>query len=476
MITYTPKYKITVKKPSDDEIVDVADKSVRNYFRSIYSTELNVLYNSAPITSYEEDLSTAVIALKTSKAYGRSSGSYEIILVNKFITPNAAKKSDRTPTRLADFIQPGDIVFIRLDEGDGTGFQMVMAGPVERVALRESMTAEGKPDIRVVIFGNDFGVLLERINLGWDISGKNAQKEFGLDEISTAVIRRYNLPSGSPGECLEYLFTKIFLPQIDKAIYSRYFYLYIETNDDWKCFTPDLATTKGTTAWAAFKRLANEPWNVLTTQTAPDGTLKIILERQPLDADGYSSRMQYWQLDDRDLVSCDIGQSEAERVNLLCHWPFEYQMVQAGLIDLALADPQLTRMDEDSIRTYGVRQLVIETPFSQPSDDIPLCFARPVNANYAIQRAKQYWAWFSQNHKLKSGTFTIRMRPGIQPGDTIVRQITGEEFRIESVSHHFTPSMSRPYCQTILEVSRGQKTRFDPVGWRPWQLPISNTN
>lgn len=72
------------------------------------------------------DVSDDIISLGTIKAYGRCSGTWQIILTYVAM--------DKDGERYSDKLRVNDTITIELDAGDGSGLKPIMRGLIDRVS------------------------------------------------------------------------------------------------------------------------------------------------------------------------------------------------------------------------------------------------------------------------------------------------------------------------------------------------------
>ncbi len=406
MITYSPRHRVTIRDMQTKEI--------------------------------KLDLTNDVVSLVTTKTNGRAFGAWQIIT------------NYRQP--LDTLISSNDVILIELNAGNGTGMQAVMLGLVDRVA-RFRTVVSGQPHRQYKISGRDMGKLLADIDLGWDISGLKAAMNF--NSVSDASVNRLILQSGTPAQLVKRLF-EIFQTQTEGACYPQYIAAdWIDTDDAWLLYDSYLAVIRGTPAWDAMKRVANEPWNRLFTETDSKGLFHLGLERQPIDANGKLTPRQFFTIDEQDIIAEDLGKSDDARVNLLAHWPASYKTVANQQLDIILTNPSLTKFNEASAIANGIHPHVVETPFVPKNfylDNDPM----GEGSDEAITRAETYWNWYRNNHEYENGTITVHGWPEVRSGNGLITAQSNKEYLIEQVQHSYSvhPQVS---FTTTLHLTRGQK-------------------
>ena len=418
------------------------------------------------ITGVEKfDLSDDVVSISTNKAYGRASGTWQILLTYRAI------KSGGKTGYYSDFIQCDDVITIELDAGYGKGLVPVMVGLVDRVAV----TRQGRginPTRQVKLTGQDMGKLLVKHDIGWDISGAQSQlsvaKQDGAGEqVMVNYISRIMLQTGTAKSLITQLFN-IF--QRDIKIHPV-MNLKFATDDDWQLWNPTLQYIKNTSLWNAMMRVSHAPWNMLSADTDPENInhFNILLERQPINELGYLDRQDdmVHEIEDHEIVDDDIGFSDLERINLLCYWPDLYNYVPNMTVEIVMAHKDLTHVEDlrekrkhNTVKHHGYQAKTIEDHFVPPRVNAAEEKAKAAEMlAAALPRAEVFWNWYKNNHLLKSGTIQVHGRPDIRSGHGLLaRQGTTEkytEYLVEQISHHYSVHPV-PEFITCLSVTRGQ--------------------
>lgn len=425
------------------------------------------------------DLSDDIISLSTNKAYGRASGTWALTLPYRYI-PGAGT--------YADAIFPDDLLLIEVDAGAGAGYEVVMLGLVDR-ASRVFVGSEILPRRQVRVSGQDLGKLLHR-EISWDISGAQAQTTASSDtaeadrslpkpspdapgirveipkqgtdakHIVQSYMRRQALvASTAPGMCDELL--KIFLGDLSGI--SPKITFTSTTDDSWKVWVPNAQYLSDSTAWEAMARYAHRPYNTLTTETIDKDAFEIRLERTPHDDKGKLTGVTFHEIEEAEIVDCDLGCSDSERVNLLCYWPEIYRSTVSELVEIAMADPSLTKFNRASIETHGYCPDIVRDIFvpQQVRDNDQTSLAQEGTDHFtgeAAKRARLFWNWYANNHNLESGTVVVHLSPHIKAGHGLLVNLPGSdqkmEYLIEQVGHNY--SVQPATALTTLQVTRGQ--------------------
>lgn len=401
------------------------------------------------------DISADVINLTTNKAYGRAAGTFQLILTYREWPGEGGYN-----VTYSDVILPDCILTIELDPGDGSGLQPVMLGLVDRTS-RTFNAAGGAPQRNVKVCGQDAGKLLLKSDMGWDVAGVQVQikgqgETAGTESVVASYMKRLALQSNTAsGMCMELL--NMFRATIVDA--SPTFLWADKTDDDWWVWDADMQYISNTSVWDAMKGKEHAPWNTLTTETISISSFEVRLERTPINGEGRLTTETTHEITDDHIIQEDLGYSDGERINLLCYWPTLYKYSTNDVIDVVLADTNLTNFDEESIKQHGYCRHIIYDNFLPVGGKT----AYDVIKNQepfldAADRALVFWEWYRRNHEYKSGNVALHGRPDIRCGHgLVVKQAGGAkmEYLIEQVSHQYA-TWPVPSFVTSLQVTRGQ--------------------
>lgn len=445
-----------------------------------YNPKCQVLVRDLVTGDLLAELSDDVISLATNKAYGRCSGTWQIML------PYRKVKSWREPGVFKYYhqiLQPDDIVTIEMDAGAGNGMQPVMLGLVDRASrVRQG---ENQPIRMVKVTGLDAGKLLDKHDIGWDISGVRAQatgvnqlkvvdqtdeNKTNLKEVIQSNLARIALTAGTAEDLISQLLV-IFFQTINPYLAYGMVDWKSTTDDTWKIWDPSLVHISGTSLWYALKSVAHEPWNTLHADTSLLDVNKfdIVLERTPITDTGKINRSQLGVdvhvINDADIITDDLGISDLERINTFCYWPTLYKQSVHGVVEIVLADNSLTKYAEaegqkdNLVAHHGYCSKIIKDNFIPPNVSHPQApEASTTGLTESAKRADIFWNWFKNNHNHESGSIDIHIRPGIRTGHClVVRQEddTYKEYLVEQVSNMYSVN-PRPQAVTMLQVTRGQ--------------------
>lgn len=417
------------------------------------------------ITADEKaDISNDLISLATNKAYGRAAGTWQLMLVNR--------QEVKPGQNYMDLIETDDMLTIEMDAGNGAGWFPVMLGLVDRVSLVRQGGAV--PVRQIKVSGQDYGKLLVKHDIAWDIMQYNevvVKADDSGTEIKVMPSRIFTpeIQMGRPASVIDALMRVCVLDRIKAGF--RFIVDTSKTDDDWKVWQPNLMSLQGCSAWSAMDRVSHRPYNILTTDTAQTDVkfFKVRLERYPIDSIGKldstyinTGNKSLHTIDDTEIVSDDLGVSDHERVNLL-YYALTYYAAQLPITpDISLMLPQFMAKDTNSIKEHGLCLKSFRDDFVSPSiqssgKDVA---GQPAFAKDAEQRKNLFWEWFKRNHEYESGTITLHLRPDIRAGHgLLVKQGNKDEYKeylIEQVAHQcvFHPV---PQFTTTLHVTRGQE-------------------
>ncbi|MGE3549641.1 MAG: hypothetical protein AB7I29_07055 [Geobacter sp.] len=441
------------------------------YFQT-YSPRVRVLVKDLETAQVLYDISDDLTSISTNKAYGRCSGTWQLMLPYR-----KWQRFGDEYVGYMDVLQPNQMLTVEMDAGNGAGFFPVMCGMIDRVsAVRQGGDV---PQRAVKVSGRDMGKLLETHDVAFDIIAYNKGladadlvAQNGGTIPNTRVSREWDRThdSGSAGTIIRKVFDitmKNDMRTVKRVRFNDF------TNDLWMVWNPNKSNTQGTPFWQYVKQIEHRPFNVLTTDTNHQNVdwFEIVLERYPYDPqNGALTRTNqpitgytYWHtIGDTEIVSEDLGVSDQERVNLLSYQPAMNIQGQIMSYDVMMAHPDLTRWDKDDILINGLCPQVFVDNFTPPEME-DLYDADPANQRKASETAKgatdTLWNWYRNNHTYESGSVVVHLRPDIRVGNgLLIQQLDGsyKEYLVEQVSHQcvFNP---RPQFFTTLQLTRGQK-------------------
>lgn len=406
---------------------------------------------------YLHDLSSDLMSISTNKAWGRCSGTWQMILAH---TP----KNGTQP--YSEILTPGMVVTIEMDAGNGAGYFPVMLGLIDRVsAVRQGGAV---PQRAVKLSGRDMGKLLEVHDIAFDILAFNEEiktQDGGSKTVPTlSRVMDPTIAMGTPAEIInrayELCITNMKMPLAKRIVFVS------DCQDSHKLWQPNLMTTAGTSFWSFIKRVERAPFNVLSTDTTLGdvNSFKIVLEQQPFDPEtGRVNRPEsrWHTIDDTEIIADDLGVSDQERVNFLSYQPLLYVESSVMTYDVMMAHPDLTHMEKADILEQGLSTHIVKDTFTPPEMNA-IRDAEAGHAVAAINTAKAsattLWNWYKNNHKYESGTTVVHLRPDIRTGSGLLikRGTVYFEYFVEQVSHQCqfgTP----PLFTTTLHLTRGQK-------------------
>lgn len=382
-----------------------------------------------------EDMSLDVESIAISKAYGQGAGGFQITLTwNRRING----------LRYDELLKPNDIIHIELDAGDGKGLRSRMIGLVSRVSRKTEVRNDQTIHRRVLVTGMDFGKMLTTHNCIADT----------VPEVGTAgPVSPLRIQSGLifSGTAMEVSFSIMMVLLYNQLPWlESYIEFYADNVDRWQTFDNTILESTGA-VWNALKRAANEPYNILTTETL-NGKLRIILEKQPFDAanKGKLSRESLHTIPDSQIRQEDLGIDDSDRINYLWFKPSAVTIYNSGAA-FPLQYTDLVAMEHADIKIHGFRPFYPSSSFVPPrytpNDQAPSDIRNEVKT-----RANEFWEWHRYNHTHESGTLSIQGNPDIKAGDGILLD-SGKEYLVESYVEHYI--WGQIYT-TTLHLTRGQ--------------------
>jgi hypothetical protein len=383
----------------------------------------------------EVDISTDVVSISTSKAYGQVAGGFSLV----------------TTAKLAPFwetVNPDDLLTIELDPGDGTGLAVVLTGLINRIADALVMDSSGRPRRQIRVAGFDLGKILHYHNAAWDIA--RYDRFFG-DEFISRVSQGLRL-SGTPSVLIRSLVETYLHLQVP---WTKNWVLLdcLDDSDDWQTLDYALGEAEGP-LWGVMERLANRPWNMLHTETGSDKRLHVVLEPMPFHHEtGRLTRKRLHAIPDSHAASFDLGRDDTERTNWLFYNPqLGLHGAQGGNVGYLWAGGTgLLNYEEDSVFRHGLRMQSVQTTFT-PLGTKHLEPAAPNDIQQAAVRGRALWNWYRRNHTYRNGHLTVKGSPAYRAGDGVV--FDGHEYLLEKVAHNYTWGQT---YQTALGLTRGQR-------------------
>lgn len=402
------------------------------------------------------DISDDITSISTNKAYGRCSGTWQLILPYK----GPAGKADH----YHQLIVPDDIITIELDPGDGTGLHHVMTGLVDRVGVVR--TGGTLPQRAIKLSGRDMGKLLEKHDVAYDVLIMDGQIQRQPTEGSVEQPQMSRLvdpaaTSGTAAKIISHAFNNFFKPYLTAG--NRYS-LLINTDDTWHTTQPNMMKQTGTSFWQYIQQVDNRPYNVLTTDADPTrvGYHVVTLEKYPCDNSGHLNRpdSQTVTVDDTEIVADDLGISDSERVNFLFNGA-NLQFTSSDLHKDAWAAWWASK-EQSEMKDHGLCNWTINSIFTPPG---PKTNKDKNEENLALpalmERQAILWQWHYQNHDRVSGSMTLHLRPDIRAGFQLLAREGDTDkyisYLVEQVAHQCT-FHPMPSFTTTLHLTRGQYT------------------
>lgn len=385
-----------------------------------------------------EDISGYVCRAETRKVYGKAHGSFYFNAIFKHFKGK----------RLDELIKLDDIVLIEMDAGDGSGLKPVMLGLVGRVGRKFSTDYSGNPSRNIQVAGEDLGRLLVSHNCTKSV--RPIIGDFGPEDVTQ--IQNGLIFSGTPREMLDSIFNTLLVGQLPWV--KDRFAIDLEDGknaDNWQTYDYPITRSTGS-VWEAMKRIANEPYNILTTETI-GRRLHIIHERFPVDGNtGKLSRGKFIPVYSENVLAENLAVSNSEMTNY-CYFEVPSMVIFGNSNGSPLRWRLLTNMDKASIPVHGFRPWFPQTNFCPPR------YTKGTNAPPNIQKAAQaralaLWNQVKDLHTLENGRLTIHGQPGVRCGCAILREENGFEYLVEGVHHDFAWGS---HFRTNLELTRGQK-------------------
>ncbi|MGE0156117.1 MAG: hypothetical protein AB7T17_03720 [Geobacter sp.] len=432
------------------------------YFQT-YSPRVRVLVKDLETAQVLYDISDDLTSLSTNKAYGRCSGTWQLMLPYR-----KWQRFGDEYVGYMDVLQPNQMLTVEMDAGNGAGFFPVMCGMIDRVsAFRQGGDV---PQRAVKVSGRDMGKLLETHDIAFDIIAYNRQLAAQDGTVSTqpaSLTRQFNpqMSVGTPSSIINQAFDICIAQMLSTA---KRIAFVSDCQDSHMMSQSNLMTAQGTSFWNYVKSVEHAPFNTLSTDTARGDVdaFMLALEQAPFHpTTGHIDRPndRWHTIGDTEIVSEDLGVSDQERINLLSYQPLMYQQAKIMSYDVMMAHNDLTSLDTSDIALNGLCPHVFVDSFVPPEMDglYDSEQGRQLAAmGTASGAAKILWNRYRNNHTYESGSVVVHLRPDIRVGNgLLIQQLDGsyKEYFIEQVSHQcvFNP---RPQFFTTLQLTRGQKS------------------
>ena len=415
------------------------------------------------------DLSDDLSSISTNKAYGRCSGTWQIMLRYRGKEWKESNTNSALKFEWNEILQPNMMVTIEMDAGNGAGFFPVMCGLIDRV----SVVRQGGlvPQRSVKVSGRDMGKLLETHDVAYDIIAynKEVQKlaaQDGTTQPLTRVSREWDriATAGSPGDII----TAVYGATMGELTTTKRMLFRDHAQDTWQVFQPNMASAQGIPFWSYIKQVERAPMNIICSDTNRKNVdwFEFWIQKQPIDDETGMLRPlndEWHTIGEPEITDGDLGVSDGERINLVSYQPAIHSQGHVFSYDVSMAHPDLTKWDEEDVKKNGLHPKVFTDSFTPPEMQA-LYDADQGNVIKAINTAKgvasALWNWFKNIHTYETGTLTIHLRPDIRIGSgLLVKQRDSDEYKeylIEQVIHQCVFG-ERPAFTTTLHLTRGQK-------------------
>lgn len=432
------------------------------YFTS-YSPKVRVLVKDVETAELLYDLTDDLTSLSTNKAYGRCSGTWQLMVTYQ---SNDSGKI----LNWADELAPNMMVTIEMDAGNGFGYFPVMCGLIDRIS---KVRGGGHiPQRSVKVSGRDMGKLLETHDVGLDIIAYNqalAAQDETKKNSTLSMARQFDpgFSMGTPGQFMRKAFDTV----LDNMLASTKRLKFTDyTNDKWQMSQPTFMTSQGMSFWNFIKQMEHAPYSILTTDTntVTPNFFHVHLEKYPYNNEtGHIERdeKQWHTIGDAEIISDDLGVCDQERINMVSFQPAIYLQTRIMSEDVMMAHKDLTKWEPDlvDIKKNGLAPKQFVDKFTPPDMYSPMDaddYRKDAAIKTASAMATMLWNWYKKNHTYESGSATVHLRPDVRVGSgLLIKQGSKDEYKeyfIEQVSHQCTFHPT-PQFTTSLHLTRGQK-------------------
>lgn len=395
-----------------------------------------------------EDISRDVASIQTHKRYG-DIGSFDLLTTY----------ARRDKLTYDQYVKPGDLLLIELDEGARKGCVPVMLGIVAAVERHTFTDNHGTPRRSVHISGQDFGRLLTLHHCLWSAAIRK-DNEGATSTMIELVYGASLYTGGTPAEIARTIINEEMFNQMpwtkDYLDTS-----YMESDDGWTRPLVPLSTQD--TVWGALRNISNPPYNTLHADTGDDGRFYIYIEKCPFDdtTGRLTLEADLWHpIAAADVIREQIGVNDHDRIT------YFFNRVTCGMFGepnspvLYVKGDNIRENPTDKI-DYGFRPWLISTDF------VPLLAEGPptpphlqntgaVSREPVWERTDALWNWHKDNHTLESGILETHGKPHIRTGEGIIYGLNGFEYFTEQITHTYSVNPV-PVFRTITHVTRGQR-------------------
>lgn len=394
-----------------------------------------------------EDITNDVTIVTTSKKLGNAAGSFSV----EMVPFNYWRKFD-----YAKNLKLHDVILISLDGGKGKGFSKVMICLVGRIAETRKHDLEGRPETRIKLSGLDMGKMLVKHDCGWDIA------RLDIEDGDAEAIRQMKAErrgsffqySGTPAENVKNIMDNLFFPEVGSWVADYIDYSGVVADDVWETFNKTLMEKTGA-IWAALKSVANEPWNILYTDTNDRGKFVVHLKQYPFNVEDGSLEVDtVHKIDLNQIFSSDLGVSDSDHTNYVS---FENIVNIFGAGEYPITFAKFAKWDEDLVSTFGFR------PFKPSTIYAPYLEEKGQDASTkksdfppsVEERTNAVWNWHKDVHNYENGYITIEGTPEIRIADGLLITEKKLEYFIEAVQHTYTWGEKVSTYRTTLGLTRG---------------------
>lgn len=422
-----------------------------------YSPRHRVTLRRVANNRQAEDISKDVTIITTHKRYGE---------VGHFSITTTYRRKNKGQT-YEQYVSPGDMVLLEMDEGAGRGFVPVMLGIVVSSERHTKTAANGIPVRSVKISGQDFIRILQRHHCLWPV----AIKENNLWPSKTQIQLIYGAAlevGGSPASIAKKIVEKELFAQMPWT--QNYLMLdYMDTEDHW--WTNLIPISTENTVWSVLEGVANRPYNTLHGDTGDDGLFYLYIEICPFHEDpGSKGRLnlenELWHsIKLADVISENIGRNDDDRIT------YFFNQVYAGVWNtpgngtlLFLKGENIRKSDDATIKNFGFLPWCPQTnfvPFDNVDSGPPvpphLLNMDPSAMSEVGRRTDALWAWNRYNDELESGIMATHGKPHIRCGEGVMYEDNKFEYFVEQISHSYELSNDGCSFRTQMHLTRGQK-------------------
>jgi hypothetical protein len=392
-----------------------------------------------------EDISQYIYAVNTSKRLGVAAGGFDLSAVHAEINDSGLP--------LHRYAKPMDVVLIELRGIEGV-MEPVMVGLImkpSREVKHNPQTGAFKYACKVV--GQDMGRMFMVHDCGWDLMRLDLYSgdAESIRQARMATQGSFIQYSGTPAENINRALAALFWPPLGDWVKKFISDQAIVCKDDWVTWAKSITSRTGA-MWNAMKAFADEPWNVLFTDTNAKGMFEVRLEQAPFDVvTGKLSGIPIDKVSEAVIHGESLGLSDQDMINFAS---FEAYAPLFGGDSFALMMTKQIKANDKLVAEYGFRAFKPQTEYVPWGDTKG---PKPDMSAQIMARTEAIFNWHRRAHEYESGSFEMAGSTSKKIFRGLIIPERNMQFFVEGVRHVYSNSGSKVSYVTTLDVTRGQE-------------------